>query len=316
MLFLLTRFDLDWRATWAHLGGSNPWWYLLGLLTYYGSFLIRGWRWHLLLSNARAHSGGNEAVPSPWVCARFILMGWFANSVTWFRLGDAYRAYLVAEESSASFSQTAGTVLAERILDMALVFLVLLGTVALLSAGGQLGGAGIIVLIAFILVAAGALALFIMWRFGLRMARLLPGTLERAYQRFHQGTLGSFQRLPLLALLGLLGWACEVGRLYFVLQALGFALSAPLIIFVALANALLTTVPFTPGGLGIVEPGIVGLLRLRLSAEAAVSAALLDRSISYLSVILTGGALFLGRELWRRRRRNRATSEQERSQGV
>ena len=55
-----------------------------------------------------------------------------------------------------------------------------------------------------------------------------------------------------------------------------------------LANAMLTTVPITPGGLGIVEPGILGLLTLSLPRSEAVSVALLDRSISYLSIVILG----------------------------
>ena len=301
LVFLVTSFDVDLEATWTNLRQSNPWWYVLGLLVYYLSFLVRGWRWHLLLGNVQARSEDGGEVPSPLTCSQFILLGWFANAVAWFRLGDAYRAYLVAEASSTSFSRTFGTVVAERVMDVALVFFVLLGAVLVVSARSDLGSAGLFVAVAFSLVLAAVTALLLMWRFGLRLARLLPARLGQVYGRFQQGTLGSFQRLPLLMALGLLGWACEVGRLYLVVQALGFSLSLPMVMFVALANALLTTVPVTPGGLGIVEPGIVGLLRLRLGSPEAVSTALLDRSISYASIVLLGGALFLGREVQKRR---------------
>ena len=54
-------------------------------------------------------------------CSELTLLGWFANSVAWFRLGDAYRAYLYHNEQKVSFSRTAGTILSERMLDTALV---------------------------------------------------------------------------------------------------------------------------------------------------------------------------------------------------
>jgi uncharacterized protein (TIRG00374 family) len=47
-------------------------------------------------------------------------------------------------------------------------------------------------------------------------------------------------------------------------------------------------VPLTPGGLGVVETGITGLLMLSLAQSDAISVALLDRSISYVSVIILG----------------------------
>ena len=114
--------------------------------------------------------------------------------------------------------------------------------------------------------------------------------------------------MPLVAALGVLGWLCEFGRLYFIIQALGFSLDLPLVLFVTLVNAVLTTVPLTPGGLGIVEPGIVGLLTLGMPRDDAVSVAFLDRSISYLSIVVIGAAMFLLRQLVRSRQAKQKTS--------
>ena len=72
-------------------------------------------------------------------------------------------------------------------------------------------------------------------------------------------------------------------------------------LFVAVVNGLLTSVPVTPGGLGIVEPGIVGLLALSLSQQDAVAVAVLDRSVSFVSVVVLGGLAFAFWTLWQRR---------------
>ena len=138
-----------------------------------------------------------------------------------------------------------------------------------------------------------------------RLARHLPGPLPAAYHRFSEGTMGSFRRLHLVTLLGLLGWLAEIGRLFFVTQALDLPLSVPLVIFVTLAISMLTWVPITPGGLGAVELGVTGLLTLSeniVDAAAAFPVVALDRSISWLSVIAVGAAVFVGREVIRRRR--------------
>ena len=134
------------------------------------------------------------------------------------------------------------------------------------------------------------------------MARLLPDRLERAYRRFHDGALGSFGELRLPFLLSFVGWILEVGRLYFVVQALDFDVSLSLILIAALGHALLSTVP-TPGGVGAVEPGVTGLLVLEMARHDAVSVALVDRSITYLSIIVIGGLVFLAWNLTRSRRR-------------
>ena len=68
--------------------------------------------------------------------------------------------------------------------------------------------------------------------------------------------------------------------------------------FVALAAALMTTLPLTPAGLGFAEGAIVGVLLLAAQAglapgvdaqgHVATAVALLDRGISYWSLIVVG----------------------------
>ena len=63
-----------------------------------------------------------------------------------------------------------------------------------------------------------------------------------------------------------------------------------------MANGVLSAIPITPGGIGIVETGVSGALQLELSVEVAIAVALVDRSISYVSIIVTGGAAFFVRQ--------------------
>ncbi|MEK7778406.1 MAG: lysylphosphatidylglycerol synthase transmembrane domain-containing protein, partial [Chloroflexota bacterium] len=121
LVFLATRFSVDMGATWQTIRHTNPWLYGVAFLVNYTTFLCRGARWRMLLRNADA--SGTESLPSLGVSSRLILMGWFASSITWFRLGDAYRAYDYCEESGASVARSMGTVVAERVMDMLLVFL-------------------------------------------------------------------------------------------------------------------------------------------------------------------------------------------------
>ena len=299
LLFLVVRFEVDLGATWQQVKGGNPWLLALAVAVHYTTFVFRGARWRLLLRSAQ-----DEDKPPPGVLyfSELTLLGWFTNSVIWFRLGDAYRAYLYHDEQGASFTRTIGTILSERMLDAVLVLALLLLSVPFLV-GPAWGASWTVVAIAATLLALLALALTVVARVRGRLVRWLPARLGGYYQRFYEGALGGFRQLPLVTLLGIMGWLAEVGRLYLVTLALGIDLGLPLIVFITLANSLLTLVP-TPGGVGAVESGVAGLL-LRLSPLAASGAAalvLVDRSISYVSVILTGAALFLGRQAYRRRR--------------
>lgn len=310
LYFMVTRFNVDLRATWENIRSCNPWYYVLAIAINYTTFFFRGARWRVLLLNVQERE---HPVPSTPRLAGLILLSWFANCITWFRLGDVYRAYVYGEDTKATFSRTIGTVVAERVYDVVLVFILLAVAVLLLFVQVGEKPSWVFLGIALALVVGMVAILLLMVVFRSRFARLLPRRFEEAYDRFHQGTLGSFNRMPLALLLGALGWMAEVGRLYFVVQALGFPLGLSMVLFVTLANAILTLVPITPGGLGIVEPGITGVLVLALAKSAALSVALLDRSISYLSVIVVGGTLFVVREVLKRRRAaalDRAVPEQ------
>ena len=63
----------------------------------------------------------------------------------------------------------------------------------------------------------------------------------------------------------------------------------------ALIASLLTAIPFTPAGLGIVELGIVGILTASTTSTQteAAAIALVDRAISVLSVIVFGGIAYV-----------------------
>ena len=65
-------------------------------------------------------------------------------------------------------------------------------------------------------------------------------------------------------------------------------------IFAALVGSLLTAIPFTPAGIGLVEAGSVGVLvgLFGLSPESALALALLDRAINIGSLLVGGGLLF------------------------
>lgn len=307
---MVNRFEVDLGGTWALVQDSDRNWYLAAFFCYYASFLVRGLRWRLIVSNSGFSGRSDDGLPSTGYFSLLILIGWFANSVGWFRVGDAYRAYALTESARVSFPVSLGTVLAERVMDVTAIFLLLVtAAVAFLWTRGEMP-VPLLLSLGLGLVLVLLLSLLVTARFGGRLAGFLPLFIRGAYTRFHTGTLGGFKRLPLMAGLSITGWLLEVGRLYLVIESLGLSVSTALILSTAVMNAFLTAVPLTPGGVGIVEPGISGLLSLGLSQESAIAVAVLDRSISYLSIIALGGLAFA---LWNLRRFRRARGISDRS---
>lgn len=308
VVFLLAvRFDVDWAATWDNIRAINPWLYAVAIISYYLSFGFRGLRWRILAQNAASGTAPGPDLPSWPRFAQLIVAGWFVNAIAWLRLGDAYRSYALAADSRRSFPWSLGTVMAERVMDMAIIFGLMVVGAIFLSTSSDSSAA------IYILVAASAMALALvalvaaMKLSGERVVRVLPGRLQDIYARFRQGTLGSFKQMPLLITLGLIGWVMEMARLYFVVQALGLDIGLALVVVVALGHAILSAVP-TPGGVGVVEPGLTGLLLLGLSRLDAVSVTVVDRSITYLSVVVVGFVAFLAGQVWQARRNRRRSA--------
>ncbi|HEY8199561.1 MAG TPA: lysylphosphatidylglycerol synthase transmembrane domain-containing protein, partial [Candidatus Limnocylindrales bacterium] len=261
---------------------------------YYVGFPLRGYRWLLLLRGTGFSIGVRDS-------SEIIYISWLVNCLVPAKLGDVYRAYLLRSNYDTSLSRTFGTVFIERIFD--LFAIAILG----LAAGFWSFRTGLAPEVTFILglgvvvVIVLAVGLFTMRNFGGRIiTRLpLPHRVLDYYERFEEGVFALPPRqIPGLAILTGMIWMTEALRLFFVIQALGFTdlnLGLSGTMFVALSASLLTAVPLTPGGLGFVEAGIVGILTriYGVPITEATAIALLDRAISVLSIIILGSIVYV-----------------------
>jgi uncharacterized protein (TIRG00374 family) len=327
--FLLWRvLDFEWDEFVDHLTGINWWLFASAGILYYISFWFRGWRWQLIYNAVAQRSEEPEikgsAAPSVLTMSGLILTGWFVNSVMFFRVGDAYRGWALADRTKSDMPTALGTVFAERVQDMAvvLVLLVVSAVWALIVDGFAASGAivdvaMIVVAVASVLVLVLFLILYAMRAAGEHLARLVPGRFRKQYLNFQGGALNSFRggRMPTQIGLGVLGWLMEVARFYFVAQAMGLDMAMSIAMFAALSNAIMTTIP-VPGGLGFVETALVTVLLLTgLSHTDAFTLTVLDRAISWLSIVGIGGVVFLGMTLQRNSRSRTTTTAEATADG-
>ena len=302
LIIIIVAVALNWKDMQQvpeDISRANLLFVLLAFLIYYCGFPLRGWRWTKLLKGAgykvRVRDG-----------TEILFLSWLVNCIVPAKLGDLYRAYLLKLNSPVSATKTLGTVFMERILD--LIAIAVLGLVAgywrfrdnlnALPRSVQLIFALGVVVVVLLIV-----ALVAMRSFGRRIIAILPLP-RRAldfYERFEEGVFGSvgLKGLPLLAVLTVVIWMTEALRLYFVIRALGFSdvnsLGFSGAMFVALIGSLLTAVPLTPGGLGLVELGMGGVLTgvFNASAPHAAAVILVDRTISVFSIVVLGSIAYV-----------------------
>jgi glycosyltransferase 2 family protein len=284
------RAPINWSDAWTRIRHASLGLYAAALVVYYLSFLVRGWRWKLLLRNA-----GEERPTLPLV--PIVLVSFFVNCVVPAKMGDIYRAYLARLRQRVPGTRALGTIIAERLLDLVvlMVLLIVAGALVFHDRAPAVLIPYVIAGVAVCAVGVGAIMVMRAGR-GQRLLRLLPEAVFHRYESFRMGTVESFRNLPVLLPLTALVWAMESGRLALVVYALGDgrSLGPAQLLLIALVAALLTTVPFLPGGLGLVEAGMVGVLVSvgGIGRNAALSIALLDRSISYGSVVVIGAVVF------------------------
>jgi len=298
IVFLFRGFNLDPAAVWATMRHANLGYFALGFAVYYGAFILRGLRWQTLLANVGFSKAKNPAMPGVGGLVEIIYLSWFINCVVPAKLGDAYRGFLLKQAAGVSFPRTIGTILAERIIDLFVLFGLLVVS-GLLTLQGHLPDMinGVLIFGGVLIVGlvSGLIALRVL---GDRVLDFLPARFRSIFVGFQSGMLLSFRRRSLPLLVGFTGiiWLMEGLRLYWVVQSLdqGHLISLPVVIFIALASSLITTIPATPGGVGLVEGAVVSVLVLfKVDLTTAISIALLDRLINYWSIVIGGLIVYL-----------------------
>ena len=268
---------------------------LAAFLVFYAGFPLRGLRWSRILRGTKVRIGVKDST-------EILFLSWLVNCLVPAKLGDVYRAYLLKINSPVSLSRTFGTVFIERILD--LFAIAVLG----LAAGFWSFRSGLPPEIQFVAalgvatVVILAAALLTLRNFGRRILTRLPvpQRVVELYDKFEDGVFGavSGRQLPVLAVITGLIWCTEGLRLWLVVQALGFqdvSLGISGAFFVALIGSLLTAVPLSPAGLGLVEAGMVGVMiaAYGIPVTEATTIALVDRVISVFSIIVIGSIIYL-----------------------
>ena len=298
--FVVRQLNVDPKAIWAQVQLANPLVLGVAFVLWYGSFIVRGWRWGFMISSSGIAAEPGRRVPPLGDLAQIVLLSYFANSLAPAKLGDAYRAYLLRQDGGVPFSAGVGTIVAERIVDAMMLVLVLGGAVAVVFGGAMPAQASPTLALGAVVFCAGAAGLVLLWVARDVILRLLPATFRETYLRLQQALFGSLKRpLPVFGL-SLLLWLNDGMRVWFVSRSIDAGISPAVAILVAVMGALLTVIPFTPAGLGVVELGVGSILVSVLGVDPVVAGSIivLDRVVAFWSLLLVGTLL----SIWRARR--------------
>lgn len=263
--------------------------YVLAIVVHYSSFYVRGLRWKKLLNTIQIRA-------STPALTEMVFLSWFANSIVPAKIGDVYRSYLLKKYNSAPMSTSLGTIVVERIFDIAVLLILLSVSGAILFKDKIPGQILQSLEVGYILLGLVILGLVLLKVFKSQIIQIVPNKFVVIFENLHQSVYDSFSNTSTfmnVSILTVVSWFLESGRFLLVTRALGVDLNLPVIIFVVLAASLLTAIPLTPAGLGAVEVSIVGILAIMgIDTAIGTSIALLDRLISYWSILAVGAIVY------------------------
>jgi uncharacterized membrane protein YbhN (UPF0104 family) len=260
----------------------GEWGALAGAIGLYGvATLVRGERWRALLCAEQAHPTRADA-------HGLNVVGYAANNVLPARAGDAVRVFLMAPRAGTSKKAVLGTLLAERLLDIAVIL-----TLFVVVGYGLLGeaGAGEIqwLALATAAVVAVAVAGVLLVRRHERLHRLVAPVLSSTLQlRVRHG----------LVLLGatVVVWALEAGVWMSAGAAAGFPMDPIEGCYIVALASVFALIPSGPGYAGTQDAAAVtGILALGGTEQQALTYLILVRFVIAVPITVAGLGLLAAR---------------------
>jgi glycosyltransferase 2 family protein len=256
---------------------------LLGAIALYGlATVVRSERWQRLLED----EGG---VPARVDTYALTCVGYAGNNILPARAGDAVRAVLMAPRAGTSIRTVIGTLLAERLLDIAV--LVVLFVVVGYGLLGEVGGDKVEIIL---LAAAGLAIAAVIAYFAVRrnerlvafIAPMLSATL--GLRRAHHGLL----------LLGmtLVIWGIEAGVWMSAAACVGFGMDPIEGLYIVALASVFSMIPSGPAYAGTQDAAaILGIKALGGTGAQAVAYIVMLRFIIVVPITLVGLVLLAAR---------------------
>jgi uncharacterized protein (TIRG00374 family) len=298
LAFALVFRSVDLSATGRILSEAAPQWVLLAAAFLVVDVLIRALRWRRLLAPIKD-------VPFGATLA-YLLIGYLANNVLPARLGELVRCHYLGDREGISRTTALGTVVVERVVDIAVVvaiaaFAIIVLSIRGLVASAVLVGVAIVVLLVIgLVIGIAAHRIPGAERVAAAAARW-PRVGELARKLRHGLAVAGRPRTLFEALaLSVIAWGATLLAFAAAGQAVGIELTVGQAALLAAGVALAAAIPSGPASLGTFELAGVRIAQaFGIAAEPAFAIALLVHA-TILVITSVGGVIALVRLGWRR----------------
>jgi uncharacterized protein (TIRG00374 family) len=248
------------------------------------NYILRFFKWEFYLSVLDIKLNRKDSLIS--------FFSGFVMSITPGKFGEVLKSYLVKQINGTSISKSAPIVAAERLTDFIALIVLSFAGVLTYSYGLQ----AIIVITIFLLTLIGIISSRKISLFFIGIFERLPvfskiaHKIHNAYQSIYQ--LLSLKNLFIATLISVFSWFFECLGLYFIFK--GFNLENSLFgaIFIYSFSTIIGAVSMMPGGLGVTEGSLTGLLiKVAVPKALAVSTTFIIRVCTLWFGVLIGAVV-------------------------
>jgi len=287
LILLLLFYKMDFDETFKILSQTKILFFLFAFMTHYATIPLRAIRWSVMLRTINFKQ-------TLWNLNEIVFISQFINGIVPAKLGEVYRAYLLKKNYKLLISENMGVILMEKVFDITILFMMLITSSLLLFSNTFPGIINNMIITSTAIILFGVVLILLFRMQVFEKIKILPNFIIEFIKNINKGLKLPIRYFIPIGFYTFLIWLLEIVTMYLVILALGESINFWLVVFVTLAASLLTAVPLTPGGLGTVELGIIGIFALTgIEPSLAFSITILYRIVIYWSHIMMGLPVYI-----------------------
>jgi uncharacterized membrane protein YbhN (UPF0104 family) len=255
------------------------------LCVYAAITAARGLRWNVILRASGIDASYGQTL-------ELVIIGYMGNTVLPLRGGEVLRVLLLSRETAAGYPRVIGTIVPERMLDLAALTVVFVPLTAIGVAGSPVGDAPAVA--GAVLVAGAALGLFVYLR--LRVAGYFAGFADKVRPLTTATRMLLNRRGATLFVLSLGIWIAEALVFFLVARSLDLDIALLDSLYVVIAASFVSLIPAGPGFAGTFDGAVLFALKaLDVAGGVAVSCLVLYRLVVFGPITAVGLVLLVRR---------------------
>ena len=232
------------------------------------AYFVRFIKWNFFLRNVD--------VNLPLKQNLFVFFSGLSMTITPAKAGEIWKGWLIREINGENLSNTVPVVIVDRVTDV-------IGLIILSLTGILYYKSGIYVLLILVILFAAFIIAIKSETISNRLISILEtragrysGDIKDMHETFKRSLASKY--LVGMSLLAVVAWFLECLSIFFVIQGFGQSISLVLSVFLYSFASIVGAVSLIPGGLGVAEATLSGLLVIfGFSSSIAVGAALIIR---------------------------------------